>query len=355
LNFATHASIAVQHARLYERAVQTARRLSILHEAIQQVSATLDPLQLYEAIHNAATQLMVTESFVISLLDPSRQEIEVVYLVDRHGHAPSKRLPVGSGLSGYIIRTGRSVLVRDVTGGMEFEVVQLGDPEPVLSFLAVPMRRQDGSVFGMVSAQSYQLKAYTQEDLELLELLATHASVALDNTRLFGELQRLAIIDDLTGIYNRRHFFQVAHLEFERARRYNRALSIIMLDIDHFKEVNDQFGHLVGDQVLRVVTERCSQIIRETDVLGRYGGEEFILLVPETGLEGVKQLAERLRVAISETPIEARGKTVQVTASIGLAGLTLDCIDLDQLVSMADEALYLAKNIGRNAVGQTAQ
>jgi diguanylate cyclase (GGDEF)-like protein len=125
-----------------------------------------------------------------------------------------------------------------------------------------------------------------------------------------------------------------------------------MLDIDHFKDVNDQFGHLVGDQVLRVVTERCLQIIRETDVLGRYGGEEFILLVPETGLEGIKQLAERLRVAVSDTPILARGKTVHVTASIGLAVLSPNCADLDQLISMADEALYLAKRTGRNAVGQ---
>lgn len=353
LDFATHASIAVQHARLYEQAVQTARRLSILHEAIQQVSATLDPLQLYEAIHNAASQLMAAESFVISLLDPGRQEIDIVYLVDRQGRAPSQHIPAGNGLSGYIIRTGRSVLVKDASRELEFEVMQLGNPEPVMSFLAVPMRRQDGSVFGMVSAQSYRRQAYAQEDLELLELLAAHAAIALDNTRLFAELQRLAIIDELTGIYNRRHFFQVAHLEFERARRYNRPLSIVMLDIDRFKEVNDQFGHLVGDQVLQVVTERCLKIIRETDILGRYGGEEFILLVPETGLEGVQQLAERLRVAASDTPIRAREKDVQVTMSIGLAALTPGCTDLDQLISLADEALYLAKKKGRNAVGQS--
>lgn len=351
MDFATEASIAIQHARLYRRQMETAKRLSILHQASQQVSASLDPLQLYQAVHNAASQVMSTESFVIAVQDDYDNTIDVPYLVDRGGMSEPITIPAGSGLSGYIIRSGKSILVVDSTDELEFETVQYGDPGPIRSFLAVPLRRQDGGVFGMVSAQSYQPAAYDHADLELLELLAAHAAVALDNTRLFGELQRLAIIDELTGLYNRRHFFEVARLEFERARRYRRPLSIIMVDIDHFKQVNDRLGHLVGDQVLRVVAQRCLENMRESDVVGRYGGEEFIMLLPETGQEGALQSAERLRIAIADAPIPARGQSVRVTISIGWASLDAGCADLDQLISLADEALYAAKARGRNAVG----
>lgn len=351
MDFATEASIAIQHARLYRRQLKTSKRLSILHQASQQVSASLDPLQLYQAVHNAASQVMSTESFVIAIQDDYGNAIEVPYLVDRLGVSESITIPHGSGLSGYIIRSGKSILVPDAEVELEFDFLQFGDPSPIRSFLAVPLRRQDGGVFGMVSAQSYESNAYDRDDLELLELLAAHASIALDNTRLFGELQRLAIIDELTGLFNRRHIFEVARLEFERARRYRRPLSIIMVDIDHFKQVNDQYGHLVGDQVLRIVANRCQENVRESDVVGRYGGEEFIILLPETGPDGAGLSAERLRVSVAEGQILARGQSVQVTVSVGVASLDADCTDLDHLISMADESLYLAKARGRNAVG----
>lgn len=351
MRYATEASIAIQHARLYGRVLETASRLSILHQASQKISATLDPMQLYEAIHVAASQIMPTEAFVIAVMDDYQQEIEVVYMVDRFGKREPRRIAAGYGLSGYIIQTGKSILAKNVEDERDFDALHFGDPEPVSSFLAVPMRRQDGSVFGMVSVQSYQKNAYTNEDMALLELLATHAAKALDNTRLFAELQMLAIMDDLTGIYNRRHFFEVARLEFERALRYQRSLSLIMMDIDHFKEVNDRLGHLVGDAVLRIVADRCKQNMRETDVIGRYGGEEFVLLMPETNADGANMVAERLRVAIGDTPITICDETVRITISIGLANLSRKCKDLDQLIQMADEALYNAKRGGRNTIG----
>jgi diguanylate cyclase (GGDEF)-like protein/PAS domain S-box-containing protein len=354
LDFATETSIAIQHATLYERALDTANRLAILQQASQEISATLDPQHLYEIIYKAAASIMPAEAFVISMMDETQQEIEAVYMVDRQGQTPAQRFPLGTGLSGYIIRTGKSVLINDFDNGFEFDIQHFGDPAQIEAFLAVPMRRQDSSLFGMVSVQSYRKNAYTQQDLEMLELLAAQAAGALDNTRLFAELQRQAIMDELTGLYNRRHFFEVARLEFERSRRYRRTLGIIMLDIDHFKEVNDQYGHLVGDQVLRVVAERCRQNVRSIDLVGRYGGEEFVLLVPETDAEGVRQLAERLRVAVSDTPIYAREIMVRITASIGVASSSADCPDLDHLISQADQALFPAKYTGCNIVGLDA-
>jgi diguanylate cyclase (GGDEF)-like protein/PAS domain S-box-containing protein len=343
MDFATEASIALQHAGLYRQVVTMANRLSILHKASEQVSATLDPQQLYEAIHSAAARVMSTESFIISMRDDIRQDIEIVYRVDRMGRSPVKRLPIESGLSGTIIRTGKPILVNQAINQSEFEDLQFGDAGTVESYLAVPLRRQDGGIFGMVSALSYQTEAYTPDDLKLLGHLAAHAAVALDNTRLFSELQRLVIIDDLTGTFNRRHFFEVARLEFERARRYRRPLTVIMLDIDHFKDVNDRLGHLIGDQVLRVVAQRCRENLRDSDVIGRYSGEEFVLLLPETNIEGARRMAERLKVAIGDIPIFAHHETVLVTISIGIADLGPDCKHLDQLISLADDALLQAK------------
>jgi diguanylate cyclase (GGDEF)-like protein len=350
MTFAREASIAIRHAQLYQQAVQTAERLSILYEANREITAALEPRELYQAIHRAAERIMPTESFVISILDTSVQEIEVVYMVDNHGASPRQRIPAGQGLSGYIISTGKSVYIKNTQDGMDIPVLQSGDPNPILSFLAVPMRRQDGSAFGMVSAQSYQLNAYTAADLEVLELLASQASIALENTRLFAELQTLAITDPLTGIYNRRYFFNIARREFDRSHRYGHPLSIIMLDIDHFKRVNDQHGHGVGDVVLQAAAQRCLRSVREVDILARYGGEEFVALITETGLAQAQIVAERFRSAIAGEPILVNGISVSITASIGVSSLDDECADLDCLLMRADQALYNAKEAGRDVV-----
>jgi diguanylate cyclase (GGDEF)-like protein len=348
--FARETAIAIRHAQLYQQAVQTAQRLSILYEANREFTAAHEPRELYQAIHRAAERIMPTESFVISVLDAGEREIEVVYMVDNHGASPPQRIPAGQGLSGYIISTGESVNIKNTQEDMQIPVLQSGDPNPILSFLAVPMRRQDGTVFGMVSAQSYQPDAYSAADMEVLELLASQASIALENTRLFAELQTLAITDPLTGLYNRRYFFSIAHREFDRSRRYGYPLSIIMLDIDHFKQVNDRYGHGVGDAVLREAAQRCLRSVREVDLLARYGGEEFVALVIETGPAQAKLVAERFRLAIADEPFTVNGVSVSITASIGVSSLGDDCDDLDCLLMRADQALYAAKEAGRDLV-----
>jgi diguanylate cyclase (GGDEF)-like protein len=216
------------------------------------------------------------------------------------------------------------------------------------SILAFPLKRQDGKVFGMLSAQSYQPSVYSADDQTMLELLAAHAATALDNARLFGEVQRLAITDPLTGLYNRRHFLEAAQIEFERALRYDRSLSLMMLDLDQFKEVNDTFGHLTGDQVLIQVATRGRDTLRNIDILGRFGGDEMVVLMPETELRTAYQVAERLRRNICDPPIRVADLSLNVSASIGIVAVDSDCPDLKALLARADQALYTAKNSGRN-------
>jgi diguanylate cyclase (GGDEF)-like protein len=177
--------------------------------------------------------------------------------------------------------------------------------------------------------------------------------VAIANARLFGEVQRLAVTDGLTEINNRRHFFDLAEREWIRTRRYDHPLSAMMLDVDHFKRVNDTFGHATGDSVLRTVAQICRNSLRETDFLGRYGGEEFAIMLPDTDLSAAHATAERLRESIAGTPIHTDKGDLQVTVSIGVASITVDMNSVATLLDRADRGLYIAKDTGRNRVVMT--
>ena len=147
----------------------------------------------------------------------------------------------------------------------------------------------------MISAQSYKENAYTREDQYLLELLAAHAAIAIENARLFAKAQQLADIDALTEVLSRRKFYELAEREFSRSKRYKKPLSVIMLDVDEFKKFNDKFGHKIGDLVLRMVATQCKLSLRDVDIFGRLGGEEFVAALPDTDLEHAVAVANRLR------------------------------------------------------------
>jgi diguanylate cyclase (GGDEF)-like protein len=180
---------------------------------------------------------------------------------------------------------------------------------------------------------------------------AVHVAAIRDITerqRFEKELERLAITDSLTGLFNRRHFFAEAEKIFSRSKFAPFELAILMLDIDHFKKVNDTYGHQHGDAVLCEIAQRLRDNLRPTDLLGRYGGEEFVALLIRTPSSGVGPVAERLVTSIREYPIKSNGVTISVTISLGAASLTEKIANLDELLSHADQALYTAKQLGRN-------
>lgn len=170
--------------------------------------------------------------------------------------------------------------------------------------------------------------------------------------RALQEVHRLAITDSLTSLYNRRHFSKIGEDEVQRACRYGRSLSAIMLDIDQFKRVNDTFGHRVGDQILQGVAASCRQTLRRVDVLGRYGGDEFVILLPENDRAAAVQVAERLRKNIAHMQLNTSKGQAKVTVSLGVASVDCDKPSLETLLSQADNALYVAKRRGRNRVSK---
>jgi diguanylate cyclase len=213
-----------------------------------------------------------------------------------------------------------------------------------------PARAVDCTLTGPDGARVYvqlSMSVLPWEGLPVLYVLINDVD-ALKSTE--AVLRRLSITDSLTGAYNRRHFIEEGQRELERARRYSRPLSILLMDLDYFKQINDTYGHMTGDEVLRRFVVCCQRLLRNCDVLGRLGGEEFAILLPETDIAGAAVLAERIRAAVEQIVIENERGPVRITVSIGASGCATARCSVDELLSSADKALYRAKSAGRNRV-----
>jgi diguanylate cyclase (GGDEF)-like protein len=193
-------------------------------------------------------------------------------------------------------------------------------------------------------------KDINRSDLPILSIFAKQISNSLERARLFEEVQSLALTDPLTGLQNRRSTFELGRIEFSRSCRLKRPYSCMMLDLDHFKNINDNFGHQVGDQILQDFAARCLDSVRDGDMVGRYGGEEVIILLPETDRELALRVAERLGSAVGEKPFQTVEGEIFVTVSIGVAALDENTPHFEALIARADQALYIAKHKGRNRV-----
>ena len=189
-----------------------------------------------------------------------------------------------------------------------------------------------------------------KSDIPIMSIFAKQVGVSLERARLFQEVQSLALTDPLTGLHNRRNIFELGKIEFSRAHRMNRPFCCMMLDLDRFKQINDNYGHPAGDKVLQEFATLCKRSVREMDMVGRYGGEELVIIMPETDLKTAVPVAERLRKSIADTPISIPGGEVCVTVSIGIAQKDENTLQLETLIARADQAMYIAKHKGRNRV-----
>lgn len=215
------------------------------------------------------------------------------------------------------------------------------------SGLIVPLVMRDQVLGALFLQDTTVSRDWSIDDISLIGSLADNLSVAIENAELHQERERQAVMDGLTGVFNRRAFTEALHKEFERAKRYEHTLSLIIVDLDFLKKINDNFGHMAGDEAIRAIGQVLRQSSRSIDFCARYGGEEFCLLLPNTEIDMAEQLAERLRRLINEIEVEGYGN---ISASLGVASFPLHCDSADDLFHKADEALYCAKQGGRNCV-----
>jgi diguanylate cyclase (GGDEF)-like protein len=348
---ANHISVALESARTarLEVEIETERTRRELAEGLRAVTVALtSTLNLGDVLERVLEGLEVfvhSDRSAVLLTNDDGFEVAASRGFDEGRTPRGAELPIE-------VHRLRSI----VAEGRPHVFPQGGLPAPhdpplsaTSSCLAVPLVTR-GEAVGILTIERKDAPALGEGDLELAKSLGGQAAVAIDNARLFGEVRKQAITDPLTGLGNRRHFFNLAAQEIKHARRYGSAYSVMIIDIDHFKNVNDTWGHAAGDLALVEIASRIVGKVRDVDIPARFGGEEFVVLLPETGIEGAKQAAERVRRAVGDTPVCVGAETLTLTVSIGVATAQGHDETLDQVIRSADDALYAAKTAGRDQV-----
>jgi diguanylate cyclase (GGDEF)-like protein len=338
-------SFATARAAQLEVSVQAARQqrdvAETLRNALTQLSGEHDPDRVLTQLLDMAAQILPCDD--AWLLQRHGEHIRLVGAVRGDADRPRRSVPAGPAIDALLEATAPTL-----GGGPAApppDVLALGAPG---SWMAVPLPTRDTGAGALLLASS-QAGVYDEARVELGSALAVQGATAYQNASLFAQIRALATTDDLTGTANRRSFFDVAGRELEQARRSGLPLAAIMLDIDHFKRVNDTHGHAVGDEVIRTVAARLSERLRPSDTIGRYGGEEFAVLLSGAAGDTAERVAEALRAAVADLPVGTRAGALPVTISLGTAELGPDD-DVVALLARADEALYRAKSDGRNRV-----
>jgi diguanylate cyclase (GGDEF)-like protein len=310
------------------------------------LSSTHDLNRILSVILDTAIGTTRSAAGAILVTQDARDELvlRVGRNLEQRGAGPGLRVKVGEGITGTVAATGDSM-----RGAVSDLPIPLADAEPTAEqLISVPLRTGAG-VLGVLNLYDrVDRQPYDDADLETIQSFAGQAAVAIDNVLLHQEAQRLSVTDGLTGLGNYRSFQQTLAREVDRAARFHRPLSLLMLDLDHFKQVNDAHGHQVGDAVLVQVADRIREEVREVDVVARYGGEEFVVVLPETGLEGAQHLADRICESIRARPLRTGAGDLAVTVSIGVAVYPEHGDSPASLVRAADLALYVAKGDGRD-------
>ncbi|MBW9144804.1 diguanylate cyclase [Clostridium sp. CM027] len=247
-----------------------------------------------------------------------------------------------------IYETNTTLLVSNVKQDPRF-THYIGLPN-IESWMGIPIIFKN-KIIGILTLDSVQKNIYTKNHCDIALSFSHHAGMAIENATLHGKAKKLACIDSLTNLYNRRSFFELANISFDKAKLLLQPISFIMIDIDDFKKINDSLGHHTGDLVLKRLSKICLENLSENHVLGRFGGEEFIILLPNTSFEGAEIIGENLRSAIENNPLIIRtSDSIPITSSLGVATLTPTVQDLNYLCIAADKAMYRAKALGKNKV-----
>jgi diguanylate cyclase (GGDEF)-like protein len=341
--FSTQASLALENARLYSLERRRAQQLEAINAVAQQTTAVLDLDELLTVVCRLILEWFHIDHVAVLLCEGDGLRVRAY-----EGRLTAKvplgsLLPPGTGVSSRALGQSKSVVENNVDGVKDY----FSGFAETKSEVCVPLIFF-GEKLGVLALDSAAAGAFDPEDIQPLESVADICAAAIQNANYFERMRQLAYVDGLTGIHNRRFFEMRIVEELERASRFQGRMSVIMVDIDHFKRLNDEFGHLLGDEVLRGVAGILKQQLRKMDMVCRYGGEEFAVVVPETTGENAVTVAEKLRRQVEGYPFP--GVPRPVTISCGVADYPIHGVTRDEVVAAADGALYMAKQAGRNRV-----
>ncbi|MBI5892227.1 MAG: GGDEF domain-containing protein [Deltaproteobacteria bacterium] len=291
------------------------------------------------------------DEFCIMLLDETSNELVVRAWYPDPVVLPCICLKIGEGISGMAAKTGKPVLVQDVSKEPK-SMFYKGAATNIGAFLCVPLVGKHGNILGVFNIHKAQPNSFNENDVKFFTEVAQQIAIAVEKAYIYKNARDISMRDELTGMYNRRYFFDYIEKELSRAKRYKKHFSVLMIDIDHFKNFNDKNGHLLGDDAIKQTAKLLIDKLRTADVVARYGGEEFICLLPETPNNRAVVVAEKLRKAVEGSKYKGgeNQPSGMVSVTIGVATWPDDAKSAIKLIDYADKALYLGKSRGRNMV-----
>lgn len=337
--------------KLYINLETANKELSALYEVARNLGTSLDMTKTLGLILSETKKVVNYDTGIIYLWE--EEEAILIPTAIRSKQAEQLKnitYHLGDGIVGRVAETKEAKIVYDSKADKSLRNVQ-GINQVLRSLLVIPLI-MDNKLIGVVAVGKKNPYAFDHKHLQILSSLGGQAAVVMANSMLYKKIEKLAITDGLTKVYNHRHFYKRIEEEAERAKRYGTKFSLIMLDIDYFKKFNDKYGHRAGDGALQFVSRGIIANTRALDVVCRYGGEEFAIILPETESDSSVYVAERIRKTIQDTffPVSEGLEPVSVTVSIGTATFPSDSDDTNELIEMADKALYYSKKSGRNRV-----
>ncbi|MDX9863968.1 MAG: diguanylate cyclase [Anaerolineaceae bacterium] len=347
--FAGQVGLALENAHLYETARQRAREAETLQKVARVVNTSLNQQEIFKIILEQLERVIDYDSASILLKNDKGSQV-----VGGRGFGDLDavlgiQFPHDDTTPNTVVLETREPFIM-IDAPAQYAAFNKPPHRGIHGWMGVPLTIQD-RVIGLLTIDSKQVGHFNEKHARLAAAFASQVAITIENARLFQETQRLSITDPLTNCYNRRFFFDQAGRERERSKRFDRTMSLIMLDLDHFKQVNDRFGHRAGDQVLIHLVQTIQSRLRTIDVLGRYGGEEFVILLLESSSEKAMAAAERIRQTIETRAIEIDQTNIHITASFGVVTYSpTEDPTIDELLDRADQAMYTAKRAGRNQV-----
>ena len=335
-----------------------AGEVAVFHELGKALTSSLQLDQVLRTIMEKIEEFLHPDTWSLLLLDPAKQELYFELAIGKNAHTlKDVRIKMGQGIAGWVAEAQEAVIVPDVSRDTRFFAkVDEKTKMETRSIVAVPVRFRDHCLGVIELVNCVGVDGFHDRDLALLEALADFAAIALENARHVQRIHELTITDDCTSLYNARHLNFILETEIYRSQRYGYEFSLVFLDLDHFKSVNDTHGHLAGSKLLAEIGDVLRANCRLIDFAFRYGGDEFVILLPQTSKESACGVARRLHKLIREMHwLRSEGLDVRLTTSAGVAAYPTDAKTKAELLHLADEAMYLVKNTTRDSVAVAHQ
>jgi diguanylate cyclase (GGDEF)-like protein len=349
------AALAIERARLFADAQRAAREMTGLYHIGLATTSSLNIEEVVHLIYEQVNRVLHPDTFYIALYDEDAAELRYDIFIEGGQALPAFKSRIDSaGISGWVVRNRRPIFVRHWDAEIEqlpFEANVVG--APTQSLISVPLIAKN-KIVGVMSVQALQQDAFDQNHLRLLTSIAGQAALALENARLHATVNEQAQRDPLTGVFHHGSFISRLQSAIKQARTDKQTVALIMLDIDKFKQYNDTYGHLVGDDVLRSTVAAIQNHLKGTDVVGRWGGEEFGIVLPDVNRANARMVAERIRQTVANnTMMDMHGRSIpSPTVSQGIAMYPEDAVHIEELIDKADSALFHAKDLGRNQIAE---